>query len=221
MYIVVVGAGQLGYYLTKDLLAKGHEVTLVDWNYNRVMYLEQELGEVVLFASGSSLDGLEKAGCGRAEVIVAATGDDEDNLIICQLGKKYFKIPKAVSRISNPKNEHVFRELGVGTTISGTSSISDAIEDYALRKNYRTLLSLNQGETELIEVDITPDSPANGKLISSLSFPKDAIVVLILRGKEATYARGDIQLQAGDMILAMTAIEQKEKVRAILQGIGE
>ncbi len=221
MYIVVVGAGQLGYYLTKDLLAKGHEVTLVDWNYNRVIYLEQELGEVVLFASGSSLDGLEKAGCGRAEVIVAATGDDEDNLIICQLGKKYFKIPKAVSRISNPKNEHVFRELGVGTTISGTSSISDAIEDYALRKNYRTLLSINQGETELIEVDITPDSPANGKLISSLSFPKDAIVVLILRGKEAIYARGDIQLQAGDMILAMTAIEQKEKVRAILQGIGE
>lgn len=221
MYIVVIGAGQLGYYLTKDLLAKGHEVTLADWNFNRVQLLEQELGDVVLYASGSSIDGLDKAGCQRADVIVAATGDDEDNLVICQLGKQYFKIPKAVARIRNPKNEHVFRELGVGTTISGTAAISDAIESYMLKKQYRTLLALNNGDTELIEVDIIEDSPANGHLISELCFPKNSVVVLVLRGKEAIFARGDVKLLAGDMVLAMTAVEDKEKVRAILQGIGE
>ncbi|NTV91304.1 MAG: TrkA family potassium uptake protein, partial [Clostridiales bacterium] len=91
MYIVVVGAGKLGYYLTKDLLKKGHEVTLVDWNKSRVELLEQELGGTVLYANGSSIDGLEKAGCERADIIAATTGDDEDNLVICQLGKRYFK----------------------------------------------------------------------------------------------------------------------------------
>lgn len=221
MYIVVVGAGQLGYYLTKDLLSKGNEVTLVDWNYSRVQLLEQELGGVVLYASGSSIDGLEKAGCGRAEVVVAVTGDDEDNLVVCQLGKRYFNVPKAIARINNPKNEHVFRELGVGTTISGTKSIADAIEAYMLKKKYTTLLSFNHGETELIEIDITADSSSNRKEISSLPLPKNCIIALILRGKDVLFARGDTRLKAGDIVLVVTSSDEKEKVREVLQGIGE
>lgn len=220
MYIVVVGAGQLGYYLAKDLLAKGNEVTLVDWNYSRVQLLEQELGGVMLYASGSSIDGLEKAGCGRAEVIVAATGDDEDNLVICQLGKRYFKVQKAVARINNPKNEHVFRELGVGTTISGTKSIADAIEVYMLKKECRTLLSFNHGQTELLEADIESDSPSNNKEISSLPLPQNCVIALVLRGKEAIFARGDTRLEEGDMVLVVTSSGEKESVREILLGAG-
>ncbi|MBC7960128.1 MAG: TrkA family potassium uptake protein [Vallitaleaceae bacterium] len=221
MYIVVVGAGKLGYYLTKDLLSKGHEVTLVDWNHSRVRLLEAELGEVVLYASGSSIDGLEKAGCGRAEVIVAVTGDDEDNLVICQLGKKYFKVPKAISRINNPKNENVFKELGVGTTISGTLSIAEAIESYLLKKRFKTLLSFNQNETELIEIDITTDSPSNQKDIYTLNLPKNSIIALVLKGKDVVFPRGDTKIEAGDMILAIASSVDKERVIEIFQGTGE
>ncbi|MBC7960440.1 MAG: TrkA family potassium uptake protein [Vallitaleaceae bacterium] len=221
MYIVVVGAGKLGYYLTKDLLSKGHEVTLVDWNHSRVRLLEAELGEAVLYASGSSIDGLEKAGCGRAEVIVAVTGDDEDNLVICQLGKKYFKVPKAISRINNPKNENVFKELGVGTTISGTLSIAEAIESYLLKKRFKTLLSFNQNETELIEIDITTDSPSNQKDIYTLNLPKNSIIALVLKGKDVVFPRGDTKIEAGDMILAIASSIDKERVIEIFQGTGE
>lgn len=130
MYLVIVGGGKVGYYLTKTLQTEGYEVTLIDWNFENVKQLKQDLGEAVLFANGSSIDGLEKAGCSRADVIIAVTGDDEDNLVICQLGKRYFKVPKAIARINNPKNERVFKELGVGTSISGTISIVDAIDQY-------------------------------------------------------------------------------------------
>lgn len=220
MYIVVVGAGQLGYYLTKDLLARGNEVTLADWNISRVQALEQELGEVVLYASGSSIEGLEKAGCGRADVIVAATGDDEDNLVICQLGKRYFKIPKAIARINNPKNEHVFRELGVGTTISGTNAIADAIEAYMLKKKYRTLLSFNCGEAELLEIDIMHDSISCNKEISALELPLNCVITLVLRGKDILFPRGYLRLEDGDIVIVATSSDEREKVQLALQGTG-
>jgi trk system potassium uptake protein TrkA len=135
MYLVIVGGGKVGYYLTKTLQREGYEVTLIDWNFDKVKQLKQDLGEAALFANGSSIDGLEKAGCARADVIIAVTGDDEDNLVVCQLGKRYFKVPKAIARINNPKNERVFKELGVGTSISGTISIVEAIDQYVVKQN--------------------------------------------------------------------------------------
>ena len=221
MYIVVVGAGQLGYYLTKDLLRKKQEVTLIDWDLNRVQLLDQDLGGVILHASGSSIDGLEKAGCSRADVIVAATGHDEDNLIICQLGKRYFKVPKAIARINNPKNEHVFRELGVGTTISGTKAIADSIEAYMLKKQYKTLLTLNNGEAEMIEVEIIEGSPSIGKKTAEVKLPKNCLIALTLRGKEVVYTDEDTQILAEDIILAITSTKNKEELRELLQGTGE
>lgn len=134
MYLVIVGGGKVGYYLTKTLQVEGDEVTLIDWNFEKVKQLKTDLGEAVLFANGSSIDGLEKAGCSRADVIIAVTGDDEDNLVVCQLGKRYFKVPKAIARINNPKNERIFKELGVGTSISGTISIVDAIDRYVVEQ---------------------------------------------------------------------------------------
>ena len=140
MYIIIVGAGKLGYYLTKDLLSKKFEVTLLDWNRGKVVELENEFGENIIYANGSSIDGLEKAGCARADVIVAATGHDEDNLVICQMAKRYFKVKKAIARINNPKNEIVFKKLGVGTTVSSTKSVAEAIEHYMAHSDVMSLL---------------------------------------------------------------------------------
>ena len=218
MYVIIVGAGQVGYYLTKTLLSKGHEITLVDWNYARVQLLFQELGGTVIYASGSSIDGLEKAGCERADVIVAVTGDDEDNLVICQLGKKYFKVPKAIARINNPKNEKVFKELGVGTTISGTTSISEAIERYVAKQQISTLLTFDHNEMALLEADLLADSPVVGKKISEIDLPYECIIALILRGRNVLFVKGDTILEVRDMVIAISTQKEQDNLRRILLG---
>lgn len=218
MYVIIVGAGQVGYYLTKNLLSKGYEVTLVDWNYNRVQLLEQELGGSVLYAAGSSIDGLEKAGCMRADVIVAATGDDEDNLVVCQLGKMYFKVPKAIARINNPKNERVFKELGIGTTISGSTSISEAIERYVAKQQITTLLTFDHDEMVLLEAELQIDSPAVGKKISELALPYECIIAMILRGRNVVFAKGKTVLEHRDMVIAISTHKEQDNLRTILLG---
>ncbi len=219
MYIVVVGGGRLGYYLTRDLIEKGNEVTLVDWDYNRAQLLEQELGEVVLYASGSSIDGLEKAGCERADIIVATTGDDEDNLVICQLGKRYFKVPKAIARINNPKNEVVFRELGVGTTISGTKAIADIVEAYMLKPQLINLLNYNKGESELMQLDIYPGSKAENKTIEELDIPKECKIQIIIRGNEFIYPQLSTELINGDIAIISKPRTSSEEVLSFLYGL--
>lgn len=221
MYIVVVGGGQVGYYLTKTLLAKGYEVTLVDWNYSRYQLLEQELGGSVLYASGSSIDGLEKAGCSRADVIVAVTGDDEDNLVVCQLGKMYFKVPKAIARITNPKNERVFKELGIGTTISGTISISEAIERYVAKKQMKTLLTFNHDEMELVEAELPLDSPVIGKKISELQLPYECIIAIIIKGRNVVFPKGDTVFDPRDMVIAISTKKEQENLMKLLLGTQE
>ncbi len=218
MYIIIVGAGQVGYYLTKTLLDEGYEVTLVDWNYDRVQLLEQELGEVVIYASGSSITGLEKAGCSRADVIVAVTGDDEDNLVISQLGKRYFQVPKAIARINNPKNENIFNELGIGTTISGTTSIVDAIEGYVAKKKISTLLTFDHNEMALVELELPEEAPVVNRRISEIALPYECLIALILRGRDVLFAKGDTLLQANDLIIAISTQSGRENLREVLLG---
>ncbi len=218
MYVVIVGGGQVGYYLAKTLLSREYEVTLVDWNYSKVQMLERELGEAVMYASGSSIDGLEKAGCSRADVVVAATGDDEDNLVICQLAKKYFKVPKAIARINNPKNDRVFRELGVGTTISGTLSIAEAIDHYVAKKQLTTLLTFDHNEMALLEAELLSDSPAVGKQISEIQLPYECVIALILRGRNVVFAKGDTVLEPKDMVVAISTTSEQENLRKLLLG---
>ncbi|MEN8905498.1 MAG: NAD-binding protein [Clostridiales bacterium] len=130
MYIIIVGAGKAGYYLTKTLMDENHEVTLVDWNFDRVKKLEMDLGDSIIYASGSSIDGLDLSGCSRADIVIALTGDDEDNLVICQLGSQYFGVKKTIARINNPKNSKIFKILGMGTVVSGIIAISEIIDNY-------------------------------------------------------------------------------------------
>lgn len=218
MYVVIVGGGQVGYYLTKTLLAKGYEVTLVDWDYNKTQLLKYELGGNVIYASGSSIDGLEKAGCMRADVIVAATGDDEDNLVVCQLGKKYFKVPKAIARVTNPKNERIFNELGIGTTISGTSYIAEAIERYVARKQLTTLLTFDRNEMALVEAELQADSPAADKMLGDMELPYECVIALVLRGRDVLFAKNDMVLRPRDLVIAISTQKEQDNLRKTLLG---
>ncbi len=218
MYVVIVGGGKVGYYLTKTLQNEGNEVTLVDWNFDRVKKLQQELGDAVIFANGSSIDGMERAGCSRADVIVAVTGDDEDNLIISQLGKGYFQIPKAIARINNPRNERVFKELGVGTTISGTTAITEALERYVAKQQITALMSFNHNEMVLLEAELKDDSPAAGKKISEVKLPYHCLIMVVLRGKEVIFAKGDVALKPRDLVIAVSTHQEQVNLRKALLG---
>lgn len=218
MYIVIVGGGKVGYYLTKTLLDEKYEVTLLDWDCEKVKLLKHDLGEAVIFANGSSIDGLDKAGCARADVIVAVTGDDEDNLVICQLGKRYFKVPKAIARINNPKNERVFKELGVGTIISGTISIVEAIEQYLVKQQVVKLMSFNHDEMVLLETELVASSPVVGKKLSEIQLPQECLIIAVLRGKTVLLAKGELIFGPNDLVIAISAQNEQIAVKKALIG---
>jgi trk system potassium uptake protein TrkA len=218
MYIVIVGGGQIGYYLTKDLLEMGYEVTLLDWNADVVDRLSYEIGESVLLGTGTSIDGLEIAGASRADVLIAVTGDDEDNLVACQLGAKYFNIPKTIGKISNPKNEELFRKLDIGTTMSGTSAIVDEVESHVAKKCMLKLLEFNHHETILFEAELFKDAPVVGKRIKDIELPYACTIVSILHGAEVVYPKDDTVFTENDIVLVVTSHREQSNVRKILIG---
>src|SRR4051794_29058802 len=123
MYIIVVGGGKVGYYLTKTLVNEGYEVLLIEKSAKKVAVYAERFGAVVLEGDGAEFSTLEKAGTGRAEVVIAVTGDDEDNLVICQTAKMQFDVPRTIARVNNPKNEELFKRLGIDVTVSSTNII--------------------------------------------------------------------------------------------------
>ena len=212
MYIIVVGAGKLGYFLTKDLIYTGHEVTLMDWDPSKVRKLENVLGENIIYGNGSSITGLEKAGCARADVIVAATGHDEDNLVVCQIAKRYFGVKKAIARINNPKNEIVFKKLGVGTTISSTKSVAEAIEEYVAHNEIVDMISFDYRQVEKVEISIDSNSFAVGKAISELSLPYECSLSFIIRGKDVIFPKGETIILINDIVIAVTTSCAREEL---------
>jgi len=128
MYVIVIGGGKVGYYLTKHLLERGYEVTLIEKDPRRAETLTSQLGEVVMVGDGDEMAFLATTGMERAEVVVAVTGDDEDNLVACQLAKRKFNVPKTVARVNNPSNVQIFKTLGVDVTLSATEVLLDLLE---------------------------------------------------------------------------------------------
>ena len=117
MYIIVVGGGKVGYYLAKTLVNEGYELLLIEKNPRKVATYRERFGEVVIEGDGAEMTTLEEAGVNRADVVIAVTGDDEDNLVICQTAKKLFNVPRTIARVNNPKNEEIFRRLGIDVTV--------------------------------------------------------------------------------------------------------
>ena len=128
MYVIVIGGGKVGYYLTKHLMDRSYEVTLIEKDARRAEQLTSQLGEVVMVGDGDEMSFLATTGMERADVVVAVTGDDEDNLIACQLAKRKFKVPKTVARVNNPANVRIFKTLGVDRSLSATEVLLDLIE---------------------------------------------------------------------------------------------
>lgn len=220
MQIIVVGGGKIGYYLTLDLLQKGHEVAVVDYNREWCEELAKKLSCPVIYGNGADVETLREAGASRANVLAAVTNNDHDNLVSCLLAKREFEVPRTIARTNNPRNEPLFRQLGVDVTVSSTLVISKLIEHELLTDAMRTLLMLKEGHLEIVEIKIPPGAPVVEKSVADFGphLPKDCLLVAVIRGEQPLIPRGDTVFRAGDTVLAMTSPEQVDTLRQVILG---
>jgi trk system potassium uptake protein TrkA len=216
--IVIVGGGKVGSYLARDLVAKGQHVAVIERSRELCERLASETEAAVILGDGCDLRYLEEAGTGDANIFAAVTGDDDDNLVACQLVKAYFRVPHVVARINNPRNEGVFRKLGV-EGISSTSAIVQVIEERTTVGDIVTLYSLKKGGLVVVELDLPDDRCVScGVPLRDLGLPRGCVLVSVIRGDELFIPKGDTFLEPGDTIIAVTRPEKEGELKRILIG---
>ena len=203
MFVLVIGGGKVGYYLTKELIGSGHEVVLMEKDKDRANQIADEIGSIVISHDGCEGKYLAEAGANRADIVAAVTGDDEDNLVICQMAKHHFDVPRTIARVNNPKNEELFKHLGVDELISPTRMILGSIEQDIPVHELLHLAALGEGELELIEAHLQAGSPAIGRAPKDLPMPEGCSLFAVIRDGVATPLRPDTILAEGDKVIAI------------------
>jgi trk system potassium uptake protein TrkA len=220
MYIIVIGGGRLGYNLLKALLNEGHEVLVLEKDTRICKTMTDELGSVCFRGDGCEAATLAEVGTGRADMLVAVTGDDEDNLVACQVAKHKHNVPRTIARIRNPQNADLFKKLGVDVTVSTTDIILEAIERWVPTHPVTQLMTIEEKGLVIVDVKITSESTTVGKVVKDLVLPKGSKLALIIPGQGSAHVpTGNTVLLAGDQIIAITPPESKEALRAALGGI--
>lgn len=216
MYIIVVGGGKVGYYLTLALLGEGHEVLVLEKDAKRCELIAEQLGSVCVRSDGCEARTQADAGTERADMFIAVTDEDEDNLVACQVAKYKFKVPRTIARINNPKNEALFKKLGIDVTVSSTNLILEHIEEEVPTHPLVHLLTLRGGALEIVEVRIPSNSSVVGKRMKEIVFPPDSVICLMIGGQGAQVPTGDTILEAEAQVIAVTRPEAEGALRAAL-----
>jgi trk system potassium uptake protein len=215
MYIIVAGGGKVGFYLARELIAQGHEVLLIERSAARCEVIAAELGNVVQKGNADEASVLADSGTNRAEVVVAVTGDDEDNLVICQVAKRRFNVPRVIARINNPKNEGIFRLLGIDATVSSTDLILSVIEQEIPEQALVPLLRLRHADVEVVDITLPKDSTLDGVALRELRLPPESLIAFVIRGGDSIFPTGTTTLRSGDEILALTRPSYEEDLRRL------
>lgn len=219
MYIIIIGGGQVGYYLAKALLDEGHELLVLEKDAARTDFICNELGSVAVRGDGCEMATLEEAGAGRADMFVAVTGDDEDNLVSCQAAKHRFNVPRTVARVNNPKNETIFKKMGIDVTISSTQKILESIEEEVPTHPITHLMDIQEQGLEMVEIKVPPHATTIGKMVKDLQIPAENTLLLVIRGQQKPFAPDeDTVLEAEDEIVAITTPETEEALGTALRG---
>jgi trk system potassium uptake protein len=211
VYIVVVGAGKVGWNLARELIGKGNELTVIESDPARFAMVEEELEHAVHYGDGSELWVLERAGIARAEMVIAVTGDDEDNILICQVAREKYGVERVIARCNNPRNLQHFELLGIKPAVSATDLILRLIEHEVPRYGFLHLLDLPQERLEIIEIEILEGSPAAGVMVKDLGLPDGSLAIAILRHGTGFVPLSDSVIEAGDEVLIVldTGLETK------------
>jgi len=219
MYIIVIGGGKVGYYLAEALLGQGHEILVVEKDPARTQLIIDKLGSVCIRGDGCEVSTLTDAGTGRAEMFIAVTGDDEDNLVACQVAKHKFNVPRTVARINNPRNETIFKELGIDVAVSSTNIILESITEEVPTHSLTHLLDIRDKGLEVVELKIPGDAKAVGKEIRELPLPPESRLFLIIPKQEKPRVpTASTVIQAEDQIIAITTPESEEALKTALRG---
>jgi trk system potassium uptake protein TrkA len=201
MYVVIAGAGKVGWNLARELMAKRHEVTVVESDRSRYLTVEQELEHAIQYGDATELWVLERAGINRADLTIAVTGDDEDNLLICQLAKEKYLCERIIARVNNPRNRQYFELLGIQPAVSATDLILRLIEHEVPSYGTVHLLDLRDEQLEIIEVEVPDGSPVIGRSIRDIELPDGALIISILREGRGFVPKADTVVQDGDEVL--------------------
>jgi trk system potassium uptake protein TrkA len=220
MYIIIIGGGRLGYYLLKALLNEGHEVLVLEKSAQVCRTIVEEMGSVCYRGDGCEAATLAEVGTGRADMLVAVTGDDEDNLVACQVAKHKHNVPRTIARLRNPQNADLFKKLGVDVTISATDIIIEAIEREVPTHPLTEVMAIEEKGLVIVDVKITPESTTVGKTFKDLSLPKESKLALVIPSEgTAQVPAANTVISAGDQIIAVTTPESKEALQSALRGI--
>src|ERR1044072_5068241 len=217
MYVLIAGGGKAGANSIRTLLRNGHEATLIDQERERFERLEQEFEHQAMLGDATEIYVLERAGIARPPDIVAAlTGDDEDNLIICQLSKEKYGVQKVIARVNDPRNQAHFDLLGISPTVSATRGLMALIEHEVPEHDLVHLLELRKENLEIVEVQIPTGAPAAGKRVEKLSLPEGSRLISIMRNGRSEIAVGSTELQPGDQVLAILQPGKEDELRRVV-----
>lgn len=218
MYIVVVGAGKVGYYLTKSLLSEGEEVLVIEKDANKAENIVTHLNGTAIHGDGAEASTLSEAGVERADVVVAVTGHDEDNLVICQVAKHRFKVPRTIARVNNPRNRAIFDRLGIDATVSATDLLLSLLQQEIPSHPIVHLLSLQEGGAEVVELELNEGADLAGKAWTDLHLPGNAVLAAIVRGQHASVPAPGTVLTAGDRLVIVTETANESALRGLCLG---
>ncbi len=218
MYAIIVGAGKVGFFLAKRLISGKHTVSIIEKDKDLCENVAKDLEAMVINGDGCDPDILEEAGIKRAHVIAAVTGDDEDNLIICQLSKELFNVARTVGRVNNPDNERTFAELGVDVPVDATMIIGKIIEGEVSFSDFVNLMSFKRGKLSIVRIDLPADSPVINKEIKDIRLPDDSVLVSIVRHDDVVVPKGNTVLLPGDDIIALTVVGNESQLLGLFYG---
>src|SRR5690349_20810429 len=219
MRVAIAGAGNVGWYIARELVANGHEVLLLEKVPEVASRLDKVPGIDVRVADACEVNSLRESKVDTCDVMVAATGDDEDNLVVSLLAKQEFAVPRVIARVNHPKNHWLFNETwGVDVSVSTPHLLTALVEEAVSVGSLVRLLQFEGGEARLVEVTLADDSPAAHMQLSEMPVPRDATIVAVVRDNHVVVPRGDTVLQPSDEVLALVTNDSEEPVRALLVG---
>ena len=214
MYIIIVGAGKVGWNLARELLEKEHEVTLIENQRDRYLAVEQELEHNIQYGDASELWVLERAGIQRADLVIAVTGDDEDNMLICQVAREKYLVEQIIARVNNPRNRQHFDLLDIKPSVSATDLILRLIEHEVPQYGLVHLLDLQEEGLEIIELQLTEDSNVTGTRVGDLEMPEGSLLISVLREGKGFVPGPETVLESGDEVLAVLDPGMEEDLKA-------